>query len=98
MSNGNWIVDGDRFVMQTAVLGKVFLQPSTKIAGAKVGPNFWSKEWTLDCPNFSHMRKVSLPYAMTFEEAKKEALIHIRMKLLQFVNDVETLLAETHSS
>ncbi len=47
MKYGNWIVESDRFAMQTGVLGKVFLQP------------------------------------------------HIRMKPLQFVNDVEALLVET---
>lgn len=94
MNSGHWIVDGDRFVMQTGVLGKIFLRPSAKIEGTEVRPNFWSKEWTLDCPNFSHIQKVSLPYAMTFEEAKKEALVHIRMKLHQFLNDVKTLLEE----
>lgn len=48
MKYGNWIVESDRFAMQTGVLGKVFLCPSAKIGGSKVDPTFWSKEWTLD--------------------------------------------------
>ena len=44
MKYGNWIVEGDRFAMQTGVLGKVFLCPSAKIGGSKVDPTFWSKE------------------------------------------------------